>query len=166
MSAFLSNAEFLIRYDARVTGQLVSDTGTAVSPGDLPTDTNLQTALEDASGEILTACLKGGRYSEDDLAGLSGNSLSYLQRLTCDLALYNLVVRRGRKLEDYPQTEKALEMLDQIQKGEKVFAVPAVIEAGVAQSPTLTIPDIANEHFLRDQCKMFPVRRWTKEQTG
>ena len=53
MAAFSSNTGFLTRYDARLAGDLVADDGNRVSSGSLASDTNLTTALEDASGEIL-----------------------------------------------------------------------------------------------------------------
>ena len=140
-------------------GQLVSDSGTAVSQANLATDTNLTQALADASGEILSACLRGGRYTETDLTSLTGNSLAYLERLTCDLAVYYLVLRRGLNVEQYPQAQKAVEALELIEEGERVFSVPDVVDAGHAHTYTVSDYTIANNNSIRDYGKYFNIRR-------
>lgn len=169
-TAFVSNTQFLTRYDSRTVAQLVSDTGTPA--GSLSTDANLQQALEDATGEILMSALKGGRYSEADLLALlvadgSGNisrTGNYLQRLTCDLAFYYLVLRRGNDVDEYPQAEKAAKQLEALERGEKVFGVQDAIDAGVAQSPAISIQTIENENYIQENIRYFPTRRWTTEQ--
>jgi hypothetical protein len=164
MPSFISNADFLKNYDYRVVGQMCSDTGTPVSQADLATDPNLSQALLGAAGEILMACLKGGRYSEDDLNNLSDASQAYLQRLNSDLAWFYLATRRKESVEDFPQVEYAREMLKGIANGEMVFNVAAAIDAGHAETVPLSLQTIADQNYLVDAVKMFPIRRLTSDQ--
>lgn len=160
MAAFITNAEMLERYDARILGQLLSDDDDAVSEPSLLTDTYLTQALEDASGEVLSAANRGGRYSEDDLAALTGNHKAYLQRLVADIAFGYLLQRRGKAVDAYPSVEKAGEALELIEEGERVFGVSKVIEAGVAKLHTPDRITIQEQKFWRDDVRYFPSRRY------
>jgi hypothetical protein len=161
MASFLSNTLFLTMYDQRMVGQLCSDSGTAVSPSNLPTDPNLTQALLIATGEVCAAVLQGGMYQLTDLESLTDFGLAYLQSLVGDLALYRLVLRRGKNVEDYPQTAKALEQLDLIKSGERVFFVSSNIAAGVMSSPPVTRQTIAEQNYIRNATRQFPVPRYT-----
>lgn len=159
MAAFLSNTNFLTRYDSRTIGDLVSDDGTRTSAGSLANDANLETALEDASGEILSAAMRGERYSEADLAGLTGNGLAFLERLTADLAIYFLVLRRGKNLAEYPQATRARETLDLLEKGKRIFAIDEAADKGHAQPGILDTNILLQQNHITDTNRMFPVRR-------
>ena len=164
MAAFLSNSNFLKYYNWQFIGELCSDDGTRVTEENLATDDNLTAALTSASGIILSAANQGNRYAESDLTSLTGNSLGLLERLTADLAVYFLVVRRGNNVDDYPQTIEARKTLDQIKSGERVFGVAANVSAGVAQNETYSKTTIENQNFVRDRIKMFPSRKYSSDQ--
>jgi phage gp36-like protein len=97
VTSYATGLDFLARYDARLFGDLVSDEGYRVPPNELPTNTNLIAALEDAYGEIVSTIVVGGRYTlyQIDPANLSPAAMSYLVRLNCDLALILIKRRRG-----------------------------------------------------------------------
>lgn len=90
--------------------------------------------LEDAAGMILAYALQGGRYTEDDLANLTGASLSLLIRLNVDLASAMLAEARQVPVEDVEKTipgyGRTLKFLEQLQLGNVIFNVTAAIEAG------------------------------------
>jgi len=164
MTSFATPTDLTSRYDWRIIAQLASDTGTADTQGAVLTDQNVLNCLADSSGTIVMFCLKGGRYSEADLLALTGNGQAFLQRLTCDIALYYIVLRRGLPVAEYPQVIEALKVLEMIGKGDLIFPIPAVIAAGVAQSPAIPIPIIAQNNFLINSVRYFPTLRFTQQQ--
>lgn len=140
MAAYATPTDLLARKDARTLGDLVTDVSERVSPEDLLTDTKLQAALDDASGEIDAALLQGKRYSVADLTALNGNSQKYLIRLTCDIAWGLLCERRSYGVDDERRQaafKSRREALERLRKGEHVFDLEAVKEAGL---PSITGP--------------------------
>jgi phage gp36-like protein len=89
-------SDMAARYDVRLIGDLVSDTGAQVIAADLPTNANLLAALTDASSAVDAALFVGNRYTPAQLASLSDTGASLLRRLVSDLALIYLKRRRGR----------------------------------------------------------------------
>ena len=136
-------ADFKLRYDARILGDLVNDTGSQISPTGLDTDTVLQQMLDDAYGEMVASLLVGARYSEADLASLTGASLNYAKRIECDLALYELFKRRVYSKAS-PATdaiiERAVNHIKNLSNGAEVFSLPTTAAASkvVVTGPTTT----------------------------
>lgn len=93
---YATNSDFLQRYDARLTGDLVRDDGVQEAASSLPTNEVLQAAIEDASAAIDAAVFVGSRYTPAQMASLSATAASFVRRLACDLALIYLKRRRGR----------------------------------------------------------------------
>ena len=164
MTAFATPTQLIARYDYRLIGQLISDTGVAEDQAAVLANSITTQMLTDASGFIISYALKGGRYSEADLLALTGNAQSFLQRLTCDLAIYFFVLRRGLPVEKYPQVVEALGQLEALAAGLIIFPVQAVIDAGVAQSPPITVQTIAENNFLVNSVRYFPTPRYTQQQ--
>jgi len=166
MAAFATPADLLQRYDYRLIGQLISDTGSAQDSAAIITDPITTQMLADASGLIVSYALKGGRYSEADLAALTGNGLAFLERLTCDLALYYFVQRRGLPVDKYPQVADAMDWLVKLSEGDLIFPITANIEAGVAQSEPILVETIVSQNFLTNSVRYFPTPRYTGPQLG
>ena len=156
----------MLRYDSRVLGQLITDNGIAADEAAVLASNVTAQALEDASGDVVSFAVKGGRYSETDLAALTGNGKAYLERLVCNLALYYLVLRRGLPVDKYPQVLDALDALEKLSQGHLVFPVLANIEAGVAQSPPITIETIVDNNYPINQVRYFPTPPYTLQQGG
>lgn len=159
--SYATPAQFLERYDARDIGDLCNDDGQQVSRIDLLADTKLQAALDDASGAIDAALLAGGRYTAADLVGLTGFSLSFLIRITCDIALANIWGRRPLyRFEERKACMDAAEAhLKQLRLGENVFNVAANILAGAPtiDGPTTVQYDALN--LVRDRTRnYYPAR--------
>jgi len=162
-TAFVTNAQFILRYDTRIVAECCSDTGTPVN--DVPSNANLTQALVDASGQVLLYALKGGRYLEADLVALTGNALGALQWMVSVLAMHALRQRRGMNEEtEDNEVEKVEKLLESLAKGDVVFGTPGAIEYSVAKSPSIDIQSISDNNFLRDSVRIFPQRRYTKDQ--
>ena len=162
MASYATPAQMKERFDVRILGDLVTDTDTRVSAANLLTDTNLQAALDDASGEIEAALLQGKRYTTADLEGLSGNSAKYLARLTCEIAFGLLWERRPWYERDGREAaiERSKKALDLLRKGEHVFDVDGVKEAGVPSVEGPSRVELKNQNLLRTRLegRYFPAR--------
>lgn len=165
--AYATPAQMIQRYDVRTLGDLVGDNGIRVDRAALATDANLQAALDDASGEIEAALLQGKRYTTAQLTALTGNSAKYLVRLTCTIAFGLLFGRRPWSDDDEEgsgrrgaekQARAALEML---RKGQTIFDVEEVKEAGLPAIETPTIQTILQSNLAVDQSRghFYPRRR-------
>ena len=162
MATYVSVADWRQRYDEREIAQLVSDDGSAVDLGDLDTNEVALDILQDAEGEVLAAIKTGGRYSDDDLAGLDDAGTAYLKRLICELATTFLNERRFDYDPDkYAAREKRIrERLDDLRNGKNVFGLTAEIEAG---KPVLAVPSLvqrSSQTLIRDRTgNYFPAVR-------
>ena len=151
----------MARYDRNDIGQLVADDGRKVSAIDLETNYPLLVALNDAAGEIESALLVSGHYSVDDLTALTGNSLSLLVRMNCDVAMRNLL---NRRLGWNPEKAKAIReqadiQLEKLRKGENTFNIQAAIDAGEPVVDGPTTADLTQLNLWRDRTKnYFPPR--------
>jgi phage gp36-like protein len=167
--AYANGNDLIARFDARIVGDLLADDDTRVAAGSIPANANALAALDDASSMINSACQVGQRYTQAQLAALSGTDAKLLVRLACDLAFIYLCQRRGIKPAMYEETfERSTDMLEKLRNGEAIFAVPANIEAG---TPTDIFPSQAvyqTVNLLRDATNnnFFPVRRKQQPASG
>jgi phage gp36-like protein len=141
--SYATPSDMSARYDARRLGDLVGDDGLRVPAANLPANSALQTALDDASGMVDSEIQRGQRYSPIDLSTImaaapgdplySGRSL--LVRLVCDLAYGLLVGRRAYNASDTqaqsPRYAEAVRILDRLGKGELIFPTQGALAAGV-----------------------------------
>lgn len=165
--SYASVADLLQRYDFRDIGGLVSDDNREASPVDLatvgtPGNSIAQACLDDASGDIEAALFSSGRYTELDLTSLTGNSLSYLKRITCDIAMALIYARRP--LYDPDKYKMAMETaeshLERLRKGENVFNLQPQIDAGTPDIDGPSTMDFQNLNLIRDRVRnFFPGRR-------
>ena len=122
--SYATPAQMLERFDARVIGDLVSDSDSQVSAAELLTDPILQAMLDDASGDIEAALLVGGRYTVADLSGLTGNAQKHLVRICCEVAKAYLLRRRVsyNPEKDKAEIELAEHHLERLRSGERQSA--------------------------------------------
>lgn len=165
MAAYASAADLIARKDVRTLGDLASDSGVRVIEGSLSGNAKITAVLEDASGLIEAGLLQGERYSVADLAALTGNSQSYLKRLTCDIAFWLLWDRKPSYRPDdhsrasaFEECHKALELL---RKGQHIFDVDAVKDAGLPDVQTPTLQQYQNRNLMVERLRgpYFPGRR-------
>lgn len=162
MASYCTPAQFLTRKDARTIGDLVADDGTQVSAAALLSDTNLSTALADASGDIEAALLVGGRYTTEQLEGLTGNSSSYLQRICAEIATYYLLVRRPEVnqelLDHYDRIRERY--LKTLKSGEEIFDLDTTIRASQPSVDGPSTQDYEDLNMIRDRVNNYFPRRW------
>ncbi len=150
----------LARFDARVLGDLVNDTGVRQTPTQLLTDPNLAAALDDGAGMITSAALYGERYTVAQLLALTGTDQAFLIRLNCNLTFGLLQQRRGNDPTEFPSYVEALQILELIKSGSRLFNVPADTQAGVPESYYATAQNIATVNLLTNAARpYFPVPR-------
>lgn len=166
MTAYATPADYLLRYDYRPTGDLVSDSGTAVPQNQLANDNALLTALKAASGEVESALIVGGRYSVAQLTALTGNSLENLKDLVCELAAIRLEKRRmnlnTEQVDLLVKLQKmANDRLTQLRNGENLFNIPEAIGAGLISTSGPSTLAIERLNLIRDRVgtSYYPARR-------
>jgi phage gp36-like protein len=160
--AYASSADLVLRFDSREISDLLSDSGAAVDENDFATHPKLTAILDDASGEIEAALLVGKRYEASDLSGLTGNSLAHLKRITCELAMRNLLARRpAYKPELLEGFEKRCQAhLKQLRNGENVFNLEDQKDAGVIGIGGLTTVETQALNLMRDRTLNYYPRRY------
>lgn len=163
MAALATAADMIKRIDARELGDLCGDAGVSVETADLLDDDNLQAALDDAWGEILSVLRAGDRYAEIDLEALDGDSRQYLIRINCKIARKNLWERRAWSGDD-DQREDAISAgrtaLEELRTGKKVLTTAAA-EAGAPRIKTPTVHTILTTNLVVDNARrgFYPSRR-------
>lgn len=151
MPTFISNTDFLKRYDWRWVAVNVLDGSTATTSATPPTlaqlqdDTSasgsvLKTLIDDASDMVLAAALIGARYSVDDVTTYGGN---LLLRIVSGLTVGLILKRRNRATPDQESLSadyaEALEYLENLRQGDRIFyAVPNVPEAGLPATASMS----------------------------
>ncbi len=159
--------DLLLRKDCRTVGVLAATGDQAVPEAELYTNPIVLQALEDATGEVVSAMNFVGRYSEADLGALTGASAAKLPRIVCEVAFYLLYefrpdTRRTRQNEYAAAVEAATAQLERLRKGELVFSIPAAIEAelpSVVDFPSVmrsracgVVSILARNYFAQPQC--------------
>lgn len=141
---FITNAQFLVRYDRRWVGKNMLDDGTSATEADL-LDTGtvaggrLEQLIQEASELVMAAAAVGARYSVNDLVTYGGQ---LLVRIVSDLTVGLILKRRARALTDENELSgpyaEAMGYLEQLRRGERIFfAVPDVPEAGLPGEATM-----------------------------
>lgn len=157
------------RYDPREIGDLISDSGEQISAVDqvtLGTTPNkiLLQILADACGDVDSSLMAAGRYANTDLYGLTGNSLSQLKRIVCELAIAYVFERKptynSPRMEQYSKSKAA--HLDRLGSGVNIFNLPLVVLAGQPQDAGPSVIDYAtNLNLLTDRVRTYPARPLT-----
>jgi len=170
MARYATGQDMVDRFDAGIIGDLLDDDDRdRVPESEIIVDPpvgKMKAALDDASGRIDTALLAGARYTPSDLTKLTENSNAHLKRLTCTLALMNLMGRRpGTATQERDQASVEAETwLGYLADGKEVFELlpdddRGHIEAGLLDQTTMTLTDVQRRNSISDrlQCHIFPV---------
>lgn len=162
---YITPTEFLLYYDERRVLQLLSDTGTPISPGAVATSEVVLRAIRTASAMLDSSVQTGNRYQRAQLedivtASNSGSATEAdkkraepIKSLVAHLTFGYIVSRRGyaaAKMQELaPMYAEALTMLNQLSSGLRILDIDAPKTAGVprrvgigtqTQSLTLTNP--------------------------
>ncbi len=159
LSAYATSADLIARYDVRDICQWVSDTAAPVSQGSLSSNSVLTALFADASGMVEAALLAVDRYSALDLQNLitaGGNSANFLKRLVCDLVAGMLIERRPYLDRDIPPAYlRALEWLEELRNGKRIFAFQEVADAGNAKVTIDSVYDIQSRNLASNQAARY-----------
>jgi hypothetical protein len=144
LTPFITNDQFLRRYDYRWVAQDLLDDGTIPTYADLTnTSTTAGSRLQDfafeASEIVLSAAAVAARYSEDDLRDYGGY---LLLRICADLMVGLILKRRNRAVADEKEVTgpyaEALGYLELLRRGERIFSeVPDVSKAGLPETASM-----------------------------
>ena len=161
--AYASPDDLKKRYDVRTLGDLAGDIGVRVQPSDFADNAILLAALEDASGEVDSCLLQGRRYTAAQLAALTGNSLAMLKRITCEIA-YGLLWERRSYVDDdrrMAAMDRARQTLNRLRKGEIVFDIDDVKDAGLPSIEGPSRVEIQRLNLTVDEARRgyYPRRR-------
>lgn len=162
MSSFAAPQDLINRYDVRLLSQLASDDGVPVSSLSLQTNPIIEAMLADATGQINLSTQVGQRYTQAELAALTGTDAAILVRLTCDLAFVYLCERRGNKTPLYEEAfKRSQDTLDRIKSGAEIFNVPSDVGAGNTNTLFPSIQNYQTVNTIRTatQNTYFPQRR-------
>lgn len=158
--SYASVSDLLKRYDARVIGDLVNDSGTRQTSIQLLLDDNVQASLDDAAGMINSAVFNAERYDVVALNNLTGVDQAFLIRLNCDLAFGLLSMRRGTQEKALPMYEMALDTLERLRTGDRVFNSLPELQAGNVTSEFVSVDNLTRIDLARDEARRyFPIRR-------
>lgn len=159
--SYATPADLILRKSSLTIGQLVSETGTAVAEGSLAADTKVLAALESASGAIDAALLQAGRYTPTQLSALTGNSLAYLKHMTCEIAMaYLFAIKPTFSSDDYKAALEVHDLyLERLRKGENIFNIEAVIDAGTPKHFTPSVESVVTKSFVRDRTRNYYPHR-------
>jgi hypothetical protein len=153
--SYLSVADFMARTDPRIVGDLISTDGTRVLPAAFPTNAMLLAALTDASGEVEAACLRGQRYQPADLLALTGVGQTRLFRLVKDLTMILLYDLRDDLGPAPPKFLTAMEELEKLCCGERIFSLAESQAAGIMHHVKETHEDREERNLLSWQARRF-----------
>jgi hypothetical protein len=138
-------AQLLSRVDVRFVQDLLADAGARLTPQEVSSSAVLLELLNEASGMVEAACFVSNRYTAADLAALTGGSRQFLVGLTGGLALWLLWERRPRKADEEPplRARVALEQLQLLRDGQRIFGLQEHADAGLVASRLQTVLDEA-----------------------
>ena len=159
--AYATGEDLIDRYDVDLVGDLATDERETVDRLDVPTHPHVLTALEDASGEVDTALLAGGRYTVAQLSGLTGTSASYLKSIVCGLAMVALHERRPEAVDEKTierLTKRATEAIRSLRRGDNVFGLQEHVEATRLDLSGPSALDLRNRNGLAERMsgRFFP----------
>jgi hypothetical protein len=140
-SPYCSVTQFLNRVDVRAVCELLSDDTIPVDPSTLSSNAILLDLLSGASGRVESAATVAEAYAiiptaippRNDLALIAnggGNGAALLADIVAGLAWWRLLSRRPNDLEAPPLYKDALEYLDQLRNGERIFGILENATAG------------------------------------
>ena len=157
-SAYCTVAQALTYHDLREWGDITSVNGTRLSSGSLAGDTKLAAWLKRASGDVELAARVAQMYQPEDLTLLASsgtNGGEVLIGLVADLAFWHAWKHRGRKIEEVEGAKEALDLLQLLREGQRIFGFLENADAGLLQSDVETARDVEIRNGIVFQAERF-----------
>jgi hypothetical protein len=156
--AYATPADLLIYHDTRQIADTLKDDDTREASGNIATNPVVLAMLRTASAEVEAAVTTGNRYRPEDLLEMFDSAIipenqggdgiltgtvvggELLKKLTCDLAFWNLCKRRrqGLRPEAVSGALEALDLLERLRIGERIFPIAETQDAGLPEAAPLT----------------------------
>lgn len=157
---FAEITDLLSRHDWRMIGRLATDTGSPLTFEEVQSNSNVRTALEDASADIQGEMIANGRYEIVDLEDLEDRARQHLLRVTCWIAMAYLFERRPDVNPD--STERYLERAEaykkKLREGENMFNLPLKTQPTTPTIDGPTSVDVTINNLLPERMnRYFPV---------
>ena len=158
MAAYATGQDLVVRYDVLLIGDLCQDSREPLNDHNVTEHPNVLSALLDASGEVDSALLSGGRYRVDQLESIAnpantGNNRFKLVRIVCDIAMSILLTRRADprhidQAESLAKTSRA--HLNSLARGENVLGLPELVsgQSATVELATLSSVELDNLNSL------------------
>ena len=161
MAAYASITDLITRRDKRLIGELMGDWNDTPTDAELLASTVLEVLLEDASGQVESAMLSGKRYEPSDLESLTGNSLGFLKKIVCTIAMADLYERRPGYHMDQSKayTELAQAYLKSLRNGENLFNLDSHVSAANPDTTAPSVVDFTNLNYYPEQMNRHLVPR-------
>ena len=164
---YASPADIRDAHDFRQCGDFLNDDGTRVTTtAAVDANSKVTAALMKASGLIEMACTRGNKYSVEDLQSLAGAGRAALVDLCVELAWWKLNVRRWK--DKVPvETQMALNILDSLSSGERIFPLADQANAGNPQNGFMTFQQWTTLNPAMVQARPYFGRRaWERVPGG
>lgn len=132
-AAYCTPEQMVTRYDTRTIGQYLSDDGVKLTADQVQASPILRSLLQEASGELEAALLRGGRYTAQDLGNLTNNGLEMLAGLVAGYAMFLIWDRRPGRFVDHQlplRAQIAVDKLDKLATGERILPFQEAADAG------------------------------------
>lgn len=165
MAAFATYNDLQDRYDARLIARYASDNDTPVNIAGFATNRRISTALADATDFITTACVYGNRYPRAtlDLLAADPDNGAMLRRMTCALAMVQLLAARGSGVDQIEELvfgyKEAMQNLEDLRNGKAIFNLPTAIAATLPSSSAG--PSINDPNRITTRNPMFGRWQWS-----
>lgn len=162
---YCTAAQFLIYADWRTIADLCSDLDGRPLQADLvdastTVGTILVEFLAKASGDLESACFTGGKYTPEDIAGMTGNQAATIRGIVANKALWYFFMRRPDIGIQVPQAcQQADAFLNAIATGERVFGIQEAIDASHLEIEVETAQDVENRNLITRQADRLFGRR-------
>lgn len=157
---YATPADLREAHDFRQLGDLVNDDGTRLTTAaEFDALSKVNRTLMIASGMVESHCLRGNRYTVQDLQGLQGASKMLLVDLVVELAWWKLYGRRVPGKPMPPEALYAFSTLESLEKGEKIFGLQEQANAGNPSNGFMTSEDWSKLNLATDQARRFFGRR-------
>jgi hypothetical protein len=149
--SYITPDDFFNLVDIDLIAQVYSSNGVPLTRTQLETDPRLLAALQAASGKVESTLLKGGRYSAQSLAALTGVSREFFNKLVADTALaFVYEYRDGMTPPDNVRLriDRAEKLLTRLADGSDILSFSETVQAGQPLTYMMNFSDKIRRNYL------------------
>lgn len=160
---YCSGSQFLDRFDVRTVAELLPDTNASMDTAQVAASPRLNAMLAGSSGKFEAACIRGGKYTIEDLQILTAagsNVREFIADIVAELTAPKILGRRFMEFPDYRERLKEVnDIIVAIASGEQIFGLQEVIDAGRLDSQVESAADVIARNMVTMQAhRYFGIR--------